>query len=256
MELTFKVCNNANCGITITDYTQDQGEYAPDSATSMDAYISVNRWKYRDTITINLVEYHPINGSDSILHTSYNEHFCDGELGYLDEAHIQLNKDGYYTIHHIVLPTEKGMERMIKDGEISSLDIDIKGYWFDNDKIYTTDDNNNTIEVSLDVLKSVNTEGTSISRQSEDFFSICYLWQCYIKLSKAIFNNTNFKCAISKVDTFSRDFVWMTLNIIKYHVQFQEFMEAQRILESINGCSGFCENISTITNTTGCGCSR
>jgi hypothetical protein len=23
MELTFKVCNNANCGITITDYTQD-----------------------------------------------------------------------------------------------------------------------------------------------------------------------------------------------------------------------------------------
>ncbi len=45
----------------------------------------------------------------------------------------------------------------------------------------------------------------------------------------------------------------MTLNIIKYNVEFNQMKESQRILEKINRCGGFCKSYVT-DKINSCGC--
>ena len=257
MILTFKICTSPNCGITITDFTQDQSEYTPDEVTKATVYLQNNRWKYRDTATLNILEYHPTDTPEipEITHSIANLHVIDDELIELDECHLDLTKDGYYTVHHIVLPTKEGIDRMIEYGEIKDIDT-IKSiigtlYYLDGDTVMK---NGEAVEDAELIL--VNTENTSLSRETQNFFSICQLWTCYINYCKQIFNSTNFKCKIEKQDTFNRDFVWMTINILTYHMQFHEYSEAQRVLESIHGCGGFCNEVTLDKKPTGCGCGR
>lgn len=257
MILTYKLCTGPNCGLTITDFTQDQSEYMPDDKDEAAAYIQNNRWKYRDTATINILEYHPTDTPETpeITHSIANLHVVDGEPIELDECHLSLDKDGYYSVHHIILPTREGIERMIEDEEIDDIDT-IKQYisnlyYFDEDGVYKDGELIDDV-----VLTQVNTEGTSLSRETQNFFSICKLWDCYISYCKKIFNGTNFKCRIEKQDTFSRDFIWMTINILNYHMQYHEYDEAQRVLESIQGCGGFCNDVTINTKSSGCGCGR
>jgi len=47
----------------------------------------------------------------------------------------------------------------------------------------------------------------------------------------------------------------MTINVIKYHIEKKEFLEAERILESINYCNRFCQQDIQTNKTSGCGCS-
>lgn len=301
MNLTFKLCTDSGCGLTITDYSRDQQDYIPDEAKSAIVYLQNNRWKYRDTATIDILEYNPIDIPESpeITNASVSYHMIEGMLMDIDENHLEIKKDGHYTVHHIVLPTKEGIARMIEDEEISSEeDIrDIIGtlYYVEGETVYKqivtpvkeaypipvtkqreitndgqtqwetyTEIENHTRIVEqvtsekVDTLELItrNCVGTSISHETTCFFSICKLWDCYINLCKEIFNNTNYTCKISQVDTYARDFVWMTLNIIKYHIEKGNLIEAQRLLEGVNGCGGFCQNTNNSLKSTGCGCGR
>lgn len=51
----------------------------------------------------------------------------------------------------------------------------------------------------------------------------------------------------------------MTLNVINYLVEKGDFLEAQRILEKVNTCGGFCGTTSSSSgssSSSGCGCSQ
>lgn len=65
-----------------------------------------------------------------------------------------------------------------------------------------------------------------------------------------ILNMNLLKCKSKNADLdnliFKRDFVWMTINVIKYSVSLGQYAEAQRILEQVNTCNGFV--IQLITN--------
>lgn len=331
MNLTFKLCTDSGCNLTITDYSRDQQDYMPDEAKSAIVYLQNNRWKYRDTATIDILEYNPIDTPEipEIANTSASYHMIEDMLMDIDENHLEIKKDGHYTVHHIVLPTKEGIARMIEDAEVSSEeDIrDIVGtlYYVDGCSIYKQivtlveetypvkvskqkevpvedlDFDNSTNETIVDTSEDATEEdkdiakepskttwvtdteieyhtrtveqvtseevdtlelitrncvGTSISHETTCFFSICKLWDCYINLCKEIFNNTNYTCKISQVDTYARDFVWMTINIIKYHIEKGNLIEAQRLLENVNGCGGFCQNTNNSLKSTGCGCGR
>jgi hypothetical protein len=68
-------------------------------------------------------------------------------------------------------------------------------------------------------ILEVNAEGTTLSKAYKDFFSMCYVHQCYINHCKDIFDATFNKCYISSINTFNRDFVWMAINIMSYYVE-------------------------------------
>ena len=65
-----------------------------------------------------------------------------------------------------------------------------------------------------------------------------------MSLCKKIFEGINIKCLNNNSDLFeaiyNRDFLWMTINVIKYHTEFGDLLEAQRLLETINSCNGLC----------------
>lgn len=238
-----KICSLDSCKIVVTDLTQDSDEYIPEDSDNLELYYQRNRFKYSETLTINILQKNKFDSSE-IIQTTFTDH-----CSHLDEQYLTLDTDGYYTIHHIILPTTDWLENNI------SLKSDLEIYVTDGQKIYHYK-NKELHEVESQVIAEINNENTTISRVSSDQFSICHLFNCYIKLCKGIFEGVNLRC-INKnkpTESFSRDFLWMTINVIKYHIEKNEFLEAQRILEMINYCNGFCQNDNFTIKSSGCGC--
>lgn len=251
MTPVFKICNNPKCDIVITDYTQDADEYIAEAVPEITARVShkKNKFKYSETYTINIIEKHTVSES-TIVSTSISDH-----CSYLDEEHYHIEDDGYYTIHHIILPSVKCIKEDVQEG--SDIEKELTIYCTDGYTIYNwaTD-----TEVDPKVIAEVNTEGTTISRADSDEFSICHLWDCFIKLCKSIYSNISFKCmSRDGLDDvlFRRDFLWMTINVIKYYVELGQLLEAQRLLEEINYCGGLCNDTDmSKQSSSGCGCSK
>jgi hypothetical protein len=100
-----------------------------------------------------------------------------------------------------------------------------------------------------------NVEGTTIKKCKIEVFFTGNLQQCYINHCKKFFTNGLNQCSDASDDTFTRDFIWMTLNVLDYLIGFKQFKEAQRILENFDKCGGFCDNSRIIKNNCSCGCS-
>lgn len=252
MKPLVKICNTGKCSIVITDLTQDSEEYVTESILDAEAYYERNKFKYSETCTINIIQRNTAT-SEEILDTIITDH-----TSYLDEAHYQLQRDGFYTIHHFIIPTVDWLEQELKK-EHSILEKGIELYVCDCNSVYRYCDGTLT-EVSPEVLSEINTENTTISRISINQFSICYLYDCYISLCRQIFERINYRCMNkSNLDEikFKRDFLWMTINIIKYYVELNQLLEAQRLLEEVNFCGGLCNEQGIVKQqSSGCGCNR
>ncbi len=251
MTPTVKVCNSDYHELTITDLTQDSLEYIPEDLTdNLEVYYEQNKFKYSETNTVNVIQYNTTD-SETISDILFTDH-CT----HLDEQHYNVPKDGFITIHHLILPTVDWLNNEISN-EKSILNKGITIYVTNGERLYKY--NNSQLEEveALEVIE-VNTENTTISRISVDNFIICFLYDCYISLCKNIFSNTNYRCNSKsnlKDFVFKRDFIWMTINIIKYHVEKGYLMEAQRLLEEVNYCGSFCSSIEIEGGSNGCGCS-
>lgn len=250
MNLILNVCNIDGCKIRMKDLTQESDEYISEDITterSLQNYYYNNRFKYSQTYTVNIIKYNSIE-EEKLFDPIFTNHDT-----YLDEAYLDLEKDGYYTVNHFVLPSiEWTLNELSKTDNISKHGKKI--YTTDGEKLYQVV-NNKLIEIEPKVLVEVNTEDTTISKVVQDTFSICYLYQCYISICKQLFNSTIIKCLTtdSKDLIFKRDFLWMTLNVMKYYTEFGQLYEAQRLLENINYCGTFCNETIKTTNS-GCGC--
>lgn len=246
----FNICNVKGNGIRITDLTQQDAQYVPENTdqTILNTYYKNNRFKYSETYTINIIEYVSTT-KRSILTTLYTDH-----CGYLDEVYYQVPKDGYYTIYHILLPSIEWLKEQLQKEDNILKDTQI--YVTDGTSIYKLSENK-LVVVDPELVSQINTEGTTISRSTFDTFYIGYLFKCYVSLCKKIFEGMNIKCLNNNSDLFeaiyNRDFLWMTINVIKYHTEFGDLLEAQRLLETINSCNGLCNQNVTIKSN-GCGC--
>lgn len=245
-----KICNIGENNIVITDLTQDSDEYIDEKITDTEPYYEQNKFKYSETCTINIIQRNQIDKSE-IIDTLFTDH-----SSYLDEQYYQVQYDGHHTIYHCILPTyEWFQEEMAKEDNLTTKDIDI--YFTDGENIYTYCDKE-IKEVDPSVLANINTENTTISRIESDQFMIFQLYDCYINLCKILFNDLTIRCKKSSdfdEITYKRDFLWMTINVLKYQIELGNFSEAERILEEVNYCGGFCNDIEMrYNNGSGCGC--
>lgn len=245
MKPIVKICGKGN-NIQIIDLTQDSEEYIPEDIQDTLVHNQNNKFKYSETMTVNIIQYNSTTESN-IEDTIISNH--DSEK---DEAEYKLNKDGYYTIHHLILPTVEWLNKELeKEDNLTNYPINI--YVTDGINIYNYQ-NEKLEETDLDVIIKMNTSDTTISRISLDTFLLFYLRQCFISYCKKIFDESNLRCNKEDYDyTFNRDLLWMTINIIKYNVEFNQMKESQRILEKINRCGNICQNIS-LNKINSCGC--
>ena len=249
----FKICELNNCTLQITGLNQEANIYIPEEAFISDCYNGdvINKYKYSETNSIIVTKYISKDSEEKIK-VQYFQHDNEEET-----MSVNLSKDGNYITYYIILPSLVWLQNQLEN-ENNILDQYQSIYILDNSTIYKYV-NDELVEVSLDEIIERNPEETTISISSKISFSICYLNKCYISLCKSILNVTLTKC--KNPDTsdliFKRDYLWMTINVIKYLIENEQFMEAQNILDQVNSCNGFCQNYYRSNNikTYGCGCS-
>lgn len=250
MELNILIKTSESCSFIIQDTTCGDSGYIPESSESKE----VNRFKYSETVSILNLIVHKVS-KDIQYYTDIKLH---GEQA--DKIQINTPFDGWFTLDYIVIPTKDWITN--NSDQLSSY---TNIYYSDGTKIYKYRASEETDEeVNITELIEINPEGTTISKYSQDFMSICFLKKCFINLCKQILYNKTFsKCkvkgAVSEQLIYNRDLLWMSINTISYLSEFGQLAEAERILELLQeDCNGICKQYTgqyTGTTRNQCGCS-
>lgn len=247
MELKIHICANESCKVTITDLTTD---YQDESNTNS----NYGKFRYSDTMSIDVLQHNKVDAT--VLQTPvFSIHEKQTKSITLPVAF-----DGWFEVQHIVLPTEEWFKNELAKGSTSILGMYTGVYYTNGQNIFKYYNGESTA-VPLEEIVERNTEGTTISRCSQNYVSICFLRKCYINLCQQIFNARAFdKCwNKNKIDSeliFKRDLVWMAINVIKYMVEFNQFQEAARLIYRLNGCNGLCMSQYSKSVSSGCGCNK
>ena len=265
MEFSIDIHTGLNGKVTIEDYSNEYDQYFPENQIIQE----YGRYKYSECKTLNVimkVNSGKITLIDILLHDHdqlVEDPINPGNFLYdLEKTCFTLQKDGYYNVNHIVLPTMdwytntysvQGEEYQKAFKNVYIIGVD--------DKLYKLVENE-FIECTVKEIIERNHEGTTIQKCIIDVFYTGFLQMCYINYCRKLFQkltkSCNYACAPEDVKdlTYIRDFLWMTLNVIDYQISFKQFMEAQRVLEMTDYCGGFCKNQELNAGpNTGCGCS-
>lgn len=272
MEFDIEVKHGWQGHVEITDYAKEYGQYYDED---VELLVQPDKFKYSQSRTINVIT--KIDSDEvKLLDVLLDEHDKDVETLAFD-----VKKDGYYTVTHVVLPTFEWLFNQVQSVNSILPNYEVVYYMHENDivkRTVTTQKIEDSVQYSLgeEQIASVrelierNVEGTTIQKCKVDIFYTGYLQECYINYCRQLFNELMAHCRPncrpkdSSETKFARDFLWMTLNVIDYLIEFKQFYEAQRILEEINYCGGFCKNVNDEhgmscgcnTRPKGCGCGK
>ena len=265
MEFDIDIHTGLNGKITIEDYSQEYNQYFPETQTDQ----TYGRYKYSECKTLNVV-LKITSTKTTLLEVLQHNHDQKVEdptepgvyIYDLEKVDLTLHADGYYNIHHVIIPTQQWFtETFLKQSDEYRKAYETIYILGDDNKIYKYI-NETFVECSVEEIIKRNLEGTTIEKCVIDVFYTGFLQLCYINYCRQLFaklaKNCNVSCTPENVKdlTYIRDFLWMVLNIIDYQISFKQYMEAQRLLESVNGCGNFCKNQELNAGpNTGCGCS-
>lgn len=152
----------------------------------------------------------------------------------LQEIKMSAKGDGLYTILKLTVPLDESKPYYYKDGN-----------FYKGEEI-----------VDLQELIDVNPGISEIEQEYIYYFSTCYLRRCYISVVQDIFKAQTSICKAPQIETnmiYRRDLLWMSLNVIQYMAELEQFNEAKRLLAEVTECNGICPPQKT---TNACGCSR
>ena len=239
MEFSIDVNTKVTGEVTIDDYSKEYGQYINED---LEVVASYDSYKYSESSTLNTIIKVSIN-EVTLIDVLLNDHTEE-----LDSCTFHIKDDGYYIINHLVIPNMKWYENSSDEYREYYETI----YVTDGEKLYKEVDGT-LEECSVKEVLERNIEGTTIKKCKVELFFTGNLQQCYINYCKKLFDSLLTQCPEHNNDTYARDFIWMTLNIIDYLIGFKQFMEAERILSVFKTCGNFCK--MNETKHIGCGCS-
>ena len=228
MEFSIDIHTSLNGEVTIEDFSKEYGQYLPEHITAVTSY---DHYKYSESATLNCITKVSINNI-TLIDVLLNDHTED-----LDSCTFHAMHDGYYVVEHIVIPNIKWYINASYEYKKYYETI----YITDGEKLYKEIEGE-LQECTVKEIMERNIEGTTIKKCKVEVFFTGHLQECYINHCKRIFNEQLNTCNLDNSDTYARDFIWMTLNIIDYLVGFKQFMEAERLLQMFQTCGGFCND--------------
>ncbi len=244
MDLKINITTDNSCTITITD----ESEWLDESRSA----IVKDQFRRSHVTLVDALTVNKIAGA-TLKSTIWTE---DG-----DTVNIPVSFDGYFTVTHMAIPNRTWLDYMLSEigPDDNPLDMYDTVYYTEDEKVYRYY-KGEVFDVDFEALLEVNLEGTNLSRVEEDYVSICYMRTCYINYCKQILNNKAFTACFntdtSDTETrYKRDLVHMAINVISYLVECNQLVEAERIIETIDGCNGLCPADES-TTTNGCGCAN
>ena len=172
MELNIKVCTDDTCKVIVRDDTEVGGSgYLPESSS----VTVLNRFKYSDTVSIDVLQHNKTNNPE-ISVPVYTLH--DKEISPIT---LPIGFDGWFSVYHIVLPSEDWFIREKDKQEGSSLSLYDVVYYSDGNGVFKYIDGE-VSSVELEEVIERNSEGTTISKIDKNYVSICFLKKYYISL--------------------------------------------------------------------------
>lgn len=252
MDSVFKICKKGDCGISIVGLEKDNGEYLEEDVQVIN---SAKEYKYSETVTVNVIKTINSEGLYEVIDMRVVPHDS------FDTCEYTFKVDGLYEISHIILPTDLYVTNYIGNLE----DVYSMMYYYDSvsDKFMLYKNKNQKVVDLSDILK-VNPYAedsehrtTSIVRSDQFAFNLCNLETCLYKISKQVLSESCGMCKSTySQDVVNRDIVLMSINIITYLTEREQFYEAQRIFESISQCGNICSQMSNNKTSSSCGCGR
>lgn len=230
MKSACKIYNIGLGKLKIVDTTEG---FMPEQGQSE---VSSEQYKRSECKVFDIIKYHPVNLENSEIGDIIAYEINEGEI------EIDISVDGYYEICHLIIPTETNPNK----GK----------YYFKDNVLYNEDSGQECTQNDIKILSEVNLG--EFAQCVKDVFYTKFLQECYINVCKKLFASKINKCALKQQSTFDRDFLWMTLNILKYYSELGQLSEAQRLLEELKGCylGNMCTSRSTISSSSNCNCNE
>ena len=173
----------------------------------------------------------------------------DGNSGFyisenLDNEFVfDLPKDGLYAYYKIKIYKKE----YIEDATNNKFYYDDK-IMFGNEEIINPEDIINKLDISYGI----------IDYYEHPIFSLCKLENCILSLEKnTILNESNdylgtANCNKNDQIKKQRDFLFITLFVLKNLICQKRFVEAKEVLDSISSCESLCENLKNTKSNCGC----
>ena len=259
MDSIFKISKSGVYGILVEGLEQDNGEYLNEST---DVLVSTRNYAYSHTVTLNTLTSISSDGTDTFESYLVNEH-C---MTCIDSSEFILSKDGLYGISHIIIPNKTWLDYVI-ERDLTAFNNYSEVYYYDAGKFYRYLDGVST-EVLLSTILAangsapvdINQKSTTLIRSDKNTFIMCYINECFNAVCKEVLKLVPLKCDVQALNgykdlIYKRDLLWTAINVIKYSIDLKQLYEAQRILEEIIFCGGFCTN-SPSKIVANCGCNK
>lgn len=228
-----------------------------------------------DYVSVEFLSYKCPNNVDerTVCITDYS-HYRDNLI---DNTVLPIFRDGILYYHKVLVP--KLAYLFISDYPDANIynDICIKNqifYWHGTFYKYVGDDinienpltieqalieyaqeiivNSEKIDTYSDLYKEASKTEVSQSFSCQKMlFTICKLTKCFVNLQRKILDLSIVdQCMKNASDVKNRDFLLCSIYVLDYLKDIGQFDEAQRILENITECGGFCSE----NNQIDCGC--
>lgn len=244
MKLNIDLQTN-HCELITKDITEvsDSGKgYLPESST----LTSINQFRYSDTISLHIFTYNKVDSNNNEIYLEFHKH------GSTPEFQIDMFKhDGYVVYNYIVIPTKEWVDA--HPNEVSKYELGV--FYSDGTRLYKKDQYfEGEVQIS-DILAVDDFVNSTVSRVDTDIVVICNLKDCYLYYCNQIINNKLTICYSKNQNKdllYKRDLVWMSLNIIDFLSEKQEFMAAQELIERLFNCTGLCISKKILGNDCGC----
>lgn len=258
MDSIFKLSKKGLCGITVSGLELDNDEYLNED----NVIISTRNYTYKQSITINVLIRCNSKQEETIKDVQVIKHSVDC----IDESDMVMEQDGIHEIIHIILPTQEWLNHVLTHSP-ESLNAYYGVYFYDTGSAqYMKYENGKVVTVSIEEILEINAVPpvdtseltTTIIKNSKSTFCLCKLRECFYLICKNLLQEYPEKCPENSYNQlqYYRDIIWMTINVIKYLLEKEQFYEAQRILEEITQCGSICNNIQTVKKSSNCGCSK
>lgn len=243
MKPIFKICKTGSNTIKVVGLEREDHQY---SDTLVD---KAGVFSYADTVTINI--FSSLNHQEEVIDLQYN---VNKHNSLEDCSEFSFTRDGVYRIHHIILPTLNWYSKVLEKKYDLSKYGDL--YIYSDERVFKIVNNIwNPIDIKdipfIDPLINA-----TLTFDIQYTFNSYQLQECYYKFCKSYFDNLDNICD-EKDSQFikNRDLLWMSINVIKYLLDFGRLFEAQKIIEKLYKCSNLCYHTKKIVTNEDCGCS-
>lgn len=214
---------------------------------------TLKSYRKEDSGSVFVLGYHSKDKDIEYISTLYVNLNTDNS-----QHKIQIPKDGWITLHQIVLPTKEFVDQNFDNIKDSKQYI----FYIHKNKLYQkSKEGNEDSRVNIETIMSLDSEWHNTCDNEIEYISIWNLQKCLVNLCLEIFNNLGAfgKCfnssSINDELKYKRDLVWMAIHVVKYLAKHNMKAEAARIINQIEGCNGICTQTKS-TRVSGCGCNK